>query len=114
MISANPDMIPAWTSGTMLPDADRGPKLYYDLRMSRYYPKGKSKQRSKNQISHFFSCGHMSRCMAVRAVGVSTHCPASAAERRVLNPNHDTRPKKIQASLEALGKRVVTAYDDAA
>lgn len=34
--------------------------------------------------------------------------------RRMLNPNHDTRPEKIQAALEALGRRVVMAYDDAA
>ena len=34
--------------------------------------------------------------------------------RRMLDPNHDTKPEKIQAALEALGKRVVTAYDDAA
>jgi antitoxin HicB len=34
--------------------------------------------------------------------------------RRMLDPNHNTRPEKIQAALEALGKRVVMAYDDAA
>ena len=34
--------------------------------------------------------------------------------RRMLDSNHDTRPEKIQAALEALGKRVVMAYDDAA
>jgi antitoxin HicB len=34
--------------------------------------------------------------------------------RRMLDPNHDTRLEKIQAALEALGKRVVMAYDDAA
>jgi hypothetical protein len=107
-------MIPAGANSPMLPDADGRPKLNYNLRTRRYYSKGEAKKRSKNQISHFFSCGHVCKCVAVRAVGVSTHCPASAAERRVLNPNHDTRPKKIQASLEALGKRVVTAYDDAA
>ena len=53
MISAYPDVIPAWTNGTMLPDADRWTKLDYNLRLSRYYPKGKAKKRSKNQISHF-------------------------------------------------------------
>ena len=34
--------------------------------------------------------------------------------RRMLDPNHDTRPEKIQAALEAVGKRVVMAYDDGA
>jgi len=34
--------------------------------------------------------------------------------RRMLDPNHDTRSEKIQAALEALGKRIVVAIDDAA
>ncbi len=34
--------------------------------------------------------------------------------RRMLDPHHDTRPEKLQAALESLGKRVVMAYDDAA
>ncbi len=33
--------------------------------------------------------------------------------RRMLDPNHDTRLEKIQTALEALGKRVVLAYDAA-
>jgi hypothetical protein len=33
VVSANPDMIPAWTSSTMLPDTDWWTKLYDDLRM---------------------------------------------------------------------------------
>ena len=44
-----------------------------------------------------------------RRLGVS-----ETVVRRMLNPKHDTRPEKIQAALEALGKRVVMAYDDAA
>jgi antitoxin HicB len=34
--------------------------------------------------------------------------------RRMLDPDHDTRSEKIQAALEALGKRLVVAIDDAA
>lgn len=34
--------------------------------------------------------------------------------RRMLNPKHDTKPEKLQAALEALGKRVLIAVDDAA
>jgi antitoxin HicB len=34
--------------------------------------------------------------------------------RRMLNPRHDTRQEKIQAALEALGRRVIMAWDDAA
>jgi antitoxin HicB len=34
--------------------------------------------------------------------------------RRMLDPDHDTRSEKIQGALEALGKRIVVAIDDAA
>lgn len=34
--------------------------------------------------------------------------------RRMLDPDHDTKSEKIQAALEALGKRIVVAIDDAA
>ncbi len=71
MISSDPDMIPAWTNGTMLPDAHRRSKLDYDLRMSRYYSKGKAKKRSENQISHFLLQRPMSRCVAVHGREVS-------------------------------------------
>jgi hypothetical protein len=33
VVSANPDMIPAWTSSTMLPNTDRWAEPYDDLRM---------------------------------------------------------------------------------
>ena len=34
--------------------------------------------------------------------------------RRMLNPRHDSKPEKIQAALETLGKRILVAVDDAA
>jgi antitoxin HicB len=57
---------------------------------------------------------------AIRDLGVSQSELArrlgvrETVVRRMLDPNHDTRPEKIQAALEALGKRVVMAYGDAA
>ncbi|MFN0167420.1 MAG: type II toxin-antitoxin system HicB family antitoxin [Bryobacteraceae bacterium] len=57
---------------------------------------------------------------AIRELGVSQSELArrlhvrETVVRRMLDPNHDTRPEKIQAALEALGKRIVMAYDDAA
>lgn len=57
---------------------------------------------------------------AIRELGVSQSELArrlgvrETVVRRMLDPNHDTRPEKVQAALEALGKRVVMAYDDAA
>jgi len=53
VVSVDPDMLSAWTSGTMLADADRRPKLNYDLRVRGYNPERKAKQRGKNQFSHF-------------------------------------------------------------
>jgi antitoxin HicB len=51
----------------------------------------------------------MSQSELARRLGVR-----ETVVRRMLDPNHDTRPEKIQAALVALGKRVVMAYDDAA
>ena len=57
---------------------------------------------------------------AIRELGISQSELArrlgvrETVVRRMLDPNHDTRQEKIQAALEALGKRVFMAYDDAA
>jgi len=34
--------------------------------------------------------------------------------RRMLDPKHNTKPEKIEAALNALGKRVVVSFEDAA
>ncbi len=34
--------------------------------------------------------------------------------RRMLDPSHDTKPARIQAALNALGKRIVVSIEDAA
>jgi hypothetical protein len=52
VVSAYPNMVPAWTGGTMLADANRGPKPYYYLSMNRN-PKRKAKKRGNNQFLHF-------------------------------------------------------------
>lgn len=44
-----------------------------------------------------------------RKLGVS-----ETVVRRMLNPNHDTKPEKLQAALEALGKRILVAVENAA
>ncbi len=57
---------------------------------------------------------------AIRDIGISQSELArrlnvrETAVRRILDPNHASRQEKIQAALEALGRRVVMAYDDAA
>jgi antitoxin HicB len=64
--------------------------------------------------------GKLALYWAVREIGISQSELArrlnvrETVVRRMLDPNHDTRPEKIQAALEALGRRVVMAYDDAA
>jgi len=64
--------------------------------------------------------GKLALYWAVREIGVSQSELArrlnvrETVVRRMLDPSHDTRPEKIQAALEVLGKRIVMAYDDAA
>jgi antitoxin HicB len=64
--------------------------------------------------------GKLALYWAIREIGISQSELArrlnvrETAVRRMLDPNHGTRTEKIQAALEALGKRIVTAYHDAA
>jgi antitoxin HicB len=64
--------------------------------------------------------GKLALYWAIREIGISQSELARRLHlretivRRMLDPNHDTKPEKIQAALEALGRRVVMAYDDAA
>ena len=64
--------------------------------------------------------GKLALYWAVREIGISQSELARRLNvretivRRMLDPNHDTRPEKIQAALEALGRRVFMAYTDAA
>ena len=64
--------------------------------------------------------GKLALYWAVRESGISQSELArrlnvrETVVRRMLDPNHDTRQEKIQAALEALGRRVIMAYDDAA
>jgi len=44
-----------------------------------------------------------------RRLGVS-----ETVVRRMLDPKHNTKPAKIQAALNALGKRIVVSFEDAA
>jgi len=47
---------------------------------------------------------HLARKLGVRETVI----------RRMLDPDHATRPEKIQAALEVLGKRFLVAIEDAA
>ena len=53
VVSAYPDVVPAWTRRAVFVDANRWPNPYNDLSIGRYYPKGQAKQSGKNQCSHF-------------------------------------------------------------
>jgi antitoxin HicB len=48
-------------------------------------------------------------CELARRLGVR-----ETVVRRMLDPDHDTKSEKLQAALEALGKRIVVAMEDAA
>ena len=54
VVSVHPHMLTARAGGTMLANADRGPQLDYDLRMSGN-PDDKANQRGKKQFSHNIS-----------------------------------------------------------
>lgn len=64
--------------------------------------------------------GKLALYWAIREIGISQSELArrlnirETVVRRMLDPNHDTRPEKIQAALEVLGKRIVVAVGDAA
>ena len=50
VVPPHPDVFPAWAGGAMLMDADRGPKFYDDLSISRY-PKRKRRNRTRGRRS---------------------------------------------------------------
>src|SRR5437870_161011 len=64
--------------------------------------------------------GKLALYWAIREIGINQSELARRLKvretvvRRMLDPKHDTRPEKIQAALEALGRRVFMTYDDAA
>ena len=68
----------------------------------------------------FWIAGKLALYWAIREAGMSQSELARRLKiretvvRRMLDPNHDTRPEKIQSALDALGKRLVLAYGEAA
>ena len=52
---------------------------------------------------------HLKNVQLARKLGVP-----ETVVRRMLNPRNDTKPEKIQAALEMLGKRITVAVEDAA
>lgn len=64
--------------------------------------------------------GKLALWWAIREAGVSQSELARRLKlretvvRRMLNPRHNTRPEKIERALEALGRRVIMAWDHAA
>jgi antitoxin HicB len=64
--------------------------------------------------------GKLALYLAMREQGISNSALArrlgvrETVVRRMLDPDHDTRSEKLQAALDALGKRIVVAVEDAA
>lgn len=64
--------------------------------------------------------GKLALYLAVREKGINNSELArrlgvrETVVRRMLDPNHETKGEKMQAALEALGKRVVVTVEDAA
>ena len=64
--------------------------------------------------------GKLGLYLAVREQGISNSELArrlgvrETVVRRMLDPDHETKSEKLQAALDALGKRIVVAVEDAA
>ena len=64
--------------------------------------------------------GKLALYLAMREQGVSNSALArrlgvrETVVRRMLDPGHETRSEKLQAALDALGKRIVVGVEDAA
>ncbi len=64
--------------------------------------------------------GKLALYLAMREQGISNSALArrlgvrETVVRRMLDPDHETRSEKLQAALDALGKRIVVAVEDAA
>jgi antitoxin HicB len=64
--------------------------------------------------------GKLALYLAMRDQGIGNSALArrlgvrETVVRRMLDPNHETRSEKLQAALDALGKRIVVAVEDAA
>ncbi len=84
-------------------------------------PKPVSAKRGQKLVPvPFWIVAKVALYWAVRDLGVSQSELARRLKvqetvvRGMLDPKHNTRPEKMQAALEALGKRVVMAYAAAA
>jgi len=64
--------------------------------------------------------GKLALYLAIREQGISNSALArrlgvrETVIRRMLDPDHETKSEKLQAALEALGRRIVVAVEDAA
>jgi antitoxin HicB len=64
--------------------------------------------------------GKLALYLAMREQGISNSALArrlgvrETIVRRMLDPEHETKSEKLQAALDALGKRIVVAVEDAA
>jgi antitoxin HicB len=84
-------------------------------------PKPSPQRRGQKSVPvPLWIAGKLALYWAVRDLGVSQTELARRLKvretvvRRMLNPRHNTRSERLQNALEALGRRIVVAYDDAA
>jgi len=98
-----------------------GSSIAFAIRDKAEVPKPSRLKRGQKLVPvPLWIVGKLALYWAIREIGISQSELArrlnvrETVVRRMLDPNHGTRTEKIQAALEALGKRVVAAYDDAA
>lgn len=108
VVSAYPDVVPAWTRRAVFVNANRWPKLYDDLRIGGYDPKGKAKQSGKNQCSHFLLlrlneqvCGRSRVLDDTEPVGVRACDKLKLSEEFVIHCLHTMLTRLGEAGVDA-------------
>ena len=122
-----PDLPKAITSGRNLPDAMEQAADYLQEalagRIARKEPvpqPSRSKRGQRMIQVALYLAPKLALYLAMREKGVSNTRLArllgvsETVVRRLLDPQHDSKPEKLQAALKGLGKRISVAVDDAA
>ena len=122
-----PDLPEAITSGRNLPDAmEQAADCLQEALAGRIARKelipqpSRSKRGQRTIQVALYLAPKLALYLTMRERGVSNTQLArllrvsETVVRRLLDPQHDSKPEKLQAALKSLGKRVSVAVDDAA
>ena len=122
-----PDLPEALTGGTDLDDAKvqaadcLAEAIAGRIRRGDAIPDPSKVKRGQHLVSvPLYLAPKLALYLAMREAGLKNTALAKrlgvseTVVRRMLDPKHDTKPERIQAALEELGKRIVISFEDAA